>query len=49
MPHKKSLMAELKSSELDLDSDSDLDIGKRKHIIDVDPSATIATTQIHLE
>ena len=36
----------MKSSELDSDFESDLEMDKRKQIIDVEPSATIATTQI---
>jgi hypothetical protein len=46
---KQSLVAEMKSSELDPNSDSDLEMDKRKQIINVEPSATIATSQIQLE
>jgi hypothetical protein len=46
---KKSLVVEMKSSELDLDSDSDSEMDKGKEIIDAKPSATIATTQIQPE
>ena len=41
---KQSPVAEMKSSKLDLDSDSDSEMDKGKHIINVDPSATVATT-----
>ena len=50
---KKSLVAELKASELDACSDfeSELEKGndKVKKIIDAEPSATIATTKIQNE
>jgi hypothetical protein len=43
---KQSLVADLKASEskVDYDSESNLEGGKR--IIDVEPSATIATTNV---
>lgn len=47
---KQSLAVELKASELDAsyDSKSELDNGteKGKHIIDVEPNSTMATTKI---
>ena len=46
---KQSLMAKMKSLNLDLDCDSDLVMDKGKQIIDVEPSSTIATTQIQPE
>ena len=46
---KQSLVAEMKSLELDLKSDSNLEMDKGKQIINVEPSATIATTQIKPE
>ena len=46
---KQSLVAELKSSELELDSDSDSKMDKGKQIIDAEPIATVATTQIQPE
>ena len=46
---KQSLVAEMKSLELDPDSDSNSEMDKGKQIIDVEPSATVATTQIQLE
>ena len=42
-------MAGMKSLELDIESDSDSKMDKRKKIIDIEPSATIATTQIQPE
>eukprot|EP00253_Pinus_taeda_P024338 PITA_24338 len=48
---KKSLVAELKSSESDAGSDFESEpnkgIDKGKQIIDAEPSATMATTKIH--
>jgi hypothetical protein len=44
---KQSPVAKLKVSELDPDSNIYSDIDKGKHIIDVEPSATIVTTKIH--
>ena len=41
---KKSLVAEMKALELDLYSNSDSKMDKGNQIIDVEPSATIATT-----
>jgi hypothetical protein len=41
---KKSLVVELKTSELYMDYESDLEMDKEKQIIDTEPSATIATT-----
>ena len=46
---KQSLVAEMKSSELDPDSDSDSEMDKGKQIIDVEPNATVATTKIQPE
>lgn len=43
---KQSLVAEMKSSELDLDSDSKTEPEKGKRIIDAQPNATVATAQI---
>ena len=43
---KQSLVAEMKASELDLDSDFETDPDKGKQIIDAEPNATVATTQI---
>jgi hypothetical protein len=43
---KQSLMAELKAFELETDSDSESNPKGGKRIIDVEPSATIATTQL---
>ena len=43
---KQSLVAKMKSSGLDSDSDFDSKMDKGKQIIDVEPSATVATTQI---
>ena len=45
----QSLVVDLKASELDLYFDSNSNIGEGKNIIDVEPSATISTTQIHVE
>ena len=45
-------MAEIKSSESDPDSDSEpnsIAAHNRRQIIDADPTATVATTQIQLE
>jgi hypothetical protein len=39
-------LAKLKEKESDLDSDSDSEQDKEKQIIDVEPSATVATTKI---
>ena len=46
---KQSLVAEMKSSELDPDSDSNSKMDKGKQIIDTKPSATVATTKIQPE
>jgi hypothetical protein len=43
---KKSLMAELKASELEVDSDSESNPEGGKRIIDVEPSATVTTTKV---
>jgi hypothetical protein len=43
---KQSLMAELKAFESEVDSDSESNLEGRKWIIDVEPSATIATTKV---
>jgi hypothetical protein len=43
---KKSLVAEMKSSKLDLDCDSNSEMEKGKQIINTEPSFTIATTKI---
>jgi hypothetical protein len=40
-------VVEVKASELEAGSDSKLDPDKGKGIIDVEPSATIATTKVH--
>jgi hypothetical protein len=37
----------VKASELEVGSDSKLDLDKGKWIIDVEPSATVATTKVH--
>jgi hypothetical protein len=42
---KKSLMAEMKASESEADSDSESNPKGGKWIIDVEPSATVATTK----
>jgi hypothetical protein len=44
---KKSLVDEVKSSELDVGSNSKSEPEKGRHIIDAEPSATISTTKIH--
>jgi hypothetical protein len=44
---KKSLVAKLKASESEADSDSESNPEGGKHIIDVEPSATVATTKVH--
>jgi hypothetical protein len=46
---KQSLVAKMKSLELDLDSNSDSEMGKGTNSIDAKPIATVATTQIQLE
>ena len=46
---KQSLVAEMKSSELDPDFNSNSEMDKGKHIIDVAPSAIVATTHIQPE
>jgi hypothetical protein len=43
---KKSLVAELKASESTVDSDSKSNPEEEKWIIDVEPSATVATTKV---
>jgi hypothetical protein len=43
---KKSLVAELKASESEVDSDSESNPEGGKQIIDVEPSATVATTKV---
>jgi hypothetical protein len=43
---KQSLMVELKASESEVDSDSESNPEGGKWIIDVEPSATIATTKV---
>ena len=43
---KHSLVAEMKSSKLDLDSDSETEPDKGKWIIDAKPNATVTTAQI---
>lgn len=43
---KKSLVAKLKSLELDLGADSDLDLDKGNPIIDEEPSVTITTIKV---
>jgi hypothetical protein len=40
-------VAEVKASESDVGSDSESEPEKGRHIIDVEPSATISTTKIH--
>jgi hypothetical protein len=37
----------MKASELEAGSDSELDRDKGKQIIDAEPSATVATTEVH--
>jgi hypothetical protein len=46
---KQSLVVKMKASELDLDSNLDSKMEKGKQIIDVEPSATVSTTQIQPE
>jgi hypothetical protein len=43
---KKSLVAEVKASESDVGSDSEPELERGRQIIDVEPSATIATTKL---
>jgi hypothetical protein len=43
---KQSLMAKLKASESEANSDSESNLEGGKWIIDVEPSATIATTKV---
>ena len=43
---KQSLVDEVKASESDADSDSETELERGRWIIDAEPSATIATTQI---
>jgi hypothetical protein len=43
---KQSLMAELKASESEVDSDSESNPEGGKHIINVEPSAIVATTKV---
>jgi hypothetical protein len=40
-------VAEVKASESDADSDSETELERGRQIIDVEPSATIATTKLH--
>jgi hypothetical protein len=42
---KQSLMVELKASESEVESDSESNLEGEKHISDVEPSATVATTK----
>jgi hypothetical protein len=44
---KQSLVAELKDSKSETDSGSESNLEGGKHIIDVEPSATVATTKVH--
>jgi hypothetical protein len=44
---KQSLVAEVKASESDVDSDSEPEPERGRWIIDMEPSATIATTKLH--
>jgi hypothetical protein len=44
---KKSLVAEVKASESDVGSDSESELERGRQIIDVEPSAIVATTKIH--
>ena len=44
---KQSLLVELKASELEVDSDSESNPKGGKWIIDVEPSATVDTTNVH--
>ena len=46
---KQSLVVKMKASKLDLDSDSNSKMDKGKNIIDVEPSAIVATTKIQPE
>ena len=41
------MVAEVKSSESDVGSDSKSELEKGRQIIDMKPSATVATTRIH--
>jgi hypothetical protein len=43
---KKSLVAEVKASESDAGSNSELEPERGRHIIDMEPSATISTTKL---
>jgi hypothetical protein len=43
---KKSLVVELKGFESEVDSDSESNPEGEKQIIDVEPSATVATTKV---
>jgi hypothetical protein len=41
------LVAEVKAFELDADYDSEPELERERWIIDVEPSATVATTKLH--
>jgi hypothetical protein len=45
---KQSLVDEVKASESDVGSDSESELEKGRQIIDVEPSATVDSTKIHL-
>jgi flagellar motor switch/type III secretory pathway protein FliN len=45
---KKSLVVKVKSYESDVGSDSESELERLRQIIDVELSATIATTKLHL-
>jgi hypothetical protein len=45
---KQCLMVEVKASELEVDFDSESNYEGGKWIIDVEPSAKVATTKVHL-
>jgi hypothetical protein len=44
----KLLVAEVKASKSDVDYDSETELERGRRIIDVEPSATIATTKLQL-
>jgi hypothetical protein len=41
-------VAKVKASESDADYDSELELERGRQIIDVEPSATVSTTKLHL-
>jgi hypothetical protein len=45
---KQSLVVEVKASKLDVGYDSELELESGRHIIDVEPGATVPTTKVQL-